>query len=280
MAEHFSLPKLPREIIARIIENTHDLKTLKNWTLVDWKSNVVAESILWQNIIVDIEKIDSEWFQPPEGSTDPLWTLRKEQLQQDDPEWFLDPEETEEPPLYQRNSLVKHISLRTKYDVSGEYPEDGILEGTTLGMFQTSSAVFPNLKSIRIDGIVSQLVWDTLLKLPSLRELRLWRVCEPRDPLSKFQGLSRLQALEIGMLSPQEALPLGDAVRESTLETLHFSSTDVNTREGKESALACFFTGLTRASADPEKRFKNTEDVSCGFPSSLVELAIEDDCYA
>lgn len=279
MAEHFSLPKLPRDIIKHIIEKVDDLKTLKNWALVDWGANAVAESILWRNVIIDIENIASEWFQPPEGSTDPLWTLQKEKLQQEDPQWFLDPDETEEPPLHHRNSLVKHISLRAKWDVSGEDPEEGILEETTLGMFQTSSSVFPNLKSIRIDGVVSQCLWDTLLKLPSLQELRLWRVCEPRDPLSNFQELSRLRALEIGMLSPKEALPLGNAVRESTVETLHISSTDVDMGETEESALAYFFAGLTGGSTDPEKRFENTEDVSCGFPSSLVELAIEDDCY-
>jgi hypothetical protein len=274
MAEHPLLPKLPREVIAHVIAKTNDLNTLKNWAVVARESNVVAENILWRNIIVDIEDIASEWFQPPKGSTDPLWTLRKEPLQQENPEWFLDPEETEEPPLYHRNSIVKHISLRTYYRVYDEFPEDGILEETTLGMFQNSSAVFPNLKSIRIDGSASQLVWDTLLKLPSLRELRLWRMCTQSGLLLNFQGLSRLQALEIGMLSPQEALSLGDAVRESDLETLHISSTDVNTRDGGESALVNFFTRLTRAS----KRFASTEDISGGFPSSLAELAIEDDC--
>jgi hypothetical protein len=79
MAGNFSMSKLPRDIIAHIIEEADDLKTLKNWALVDWKANAVAESILWQNIIVDIENIASDWFELPEGSTDPLWTLRKEQ---------------------------------------------------------------------------------------------------------------------------------------------------------------------------------------------------------
>jgi hypothetical protein len=76
------------------------------------------------------------------------------------------------------------------------------------------------------------------------------------------------------MLSPQEALSLGDAVRESDLETLHISSTDVNMRDGGESALVNFFTRLTRTST----QFASTEDISGGFPSSLAELAIEDDC--
>ena len=97
-------------------------------------------------------------------------------------------------------------------------------------LFQTTSAVFPHLKSIRVDGEVSQRVFCTLLKLPALRELTLWRVCEARDPLSNFHGLRRLRVLEIGMLSIEEALPFGDAVRDNTLETLHIDSADLDMR--------------------------------------------------
>jgi hypothetical protein len=192
--------------------------------------------------------------------------LHKEELQPDDPEWFLGGYETEKPPLRQRNSLIKHISLRAKWDL---YPENGIREQTTLGMFQPSSTFFPNLKSIRTDGVLSQRVWDTLVKLPSIQELRLWRVDKSSEPLSNFQGLSRLQALEIVMLSPGEALPLGNAVRQSALERLHITDVDMG--------LPYFFAILIKGPTDLKERPENTEDASYGFPPSLVELAIESD---
>jgi hypothetical protein len=163
------------------------------------------------------------------------------------------------------------------FDVSGQHAENGVFEETTLRIFQTPSAIFPNVRSVRVDGGANQLVWDTLLQLPAFRELRLWRMCRQADPLSHFRGLFRLQALEIGMLLPQEAVCLGRAVQESRLETLHISSSNVD-RPQERSVLAEFFTGLTVVSIDLEGHPKTGEESSGCFPSSLMELAIEDDC--
>jgi hypothetical protein len=60
MPEHSSLPKLPFDIIAHIIEKVDDLKTLKNCALVDWRANAVAENILWKNVIVGVDHIAEE----------------------------------------------------------------------------------------------------------------------------------------------------------------------------------------------------------------------------
>jgi hypothetical protein len=266
MAENSWQTKLPREIINVIIANTHDLTTLKHWAVVDKKSKVVAERILWQSIAIDIERTNNNWFLPPEGTTNPLWIIQKEQVQQENLACFRDPSGTNDPPLYYRNTLVTHILLKTNFEVSGQYPEDGIFEEMTIRMF-------PNLTSARIDGIANQLVWDTLLKLPALRSLRLWRISWQPEQLSSFHGVSRLQALQIGMLLPQEALGLGEAVRQSNLRVLHINSTDVYMTSQGGSVLANFFTGLAAASAE------NMEESDHGFPSSLVELAIEDHCH-
>ena len=220
----------PSELISLIARDS-DRFTLKNCALVDRKWNSAVQEPLWQNIVVDITRIDKSLLE----------TLRD------------------------KSPFVRHISFRQYRDASDKSPLTGITAATAAQIFM---GAFPNLNSVRIDGRLDRLVWDTALK-PTVRALRLWPMRgNPAEALSNFDGLTQLQMLEIGGLWPQGARRLGEAVRKCTLKVLHIQSAKV------DGVLAAFFAGLMRASPGNYSETAETD----GFPLSLTELAVQDSC--
>ncbi|KAH8585467.1 hypothetical protein B0O99DRAFT_696450, partial [Bisporella sp. PMI_857] len=217
MASTHSHSLLSWDLINCIIESIDDLQTLKNFALVSRTANTAIERILWQNVIVVIQYLDNEWQDGlQKGSTCPIRTLTIEKCHKESGCHNAEASD-ERPPIHPKASFVKHLSLRMRTISRGEnYYEDGILEATALSLFYTTPEFFSNLRSVRIDGEVTQDIWDTLLRLPLLQELRLWRTTSPSNDLPPlaFDGLSKLTALELGLLSPLEGHALGLALGE------------------------------------------------------------------
>lgn len=137
------------------------------------RANFVPESILWRSVTLDAKDLWA-WRSLARGWTCPIEMLQREERQQRDPSWFLDVDATKQPPLHPRAGLVRHVALRKREAfLDGRCYEIGIPECIVFSTFRTPSVIFNKLKSIRIDGDVTQTIWDTLLELPALQELRL-----------------------------------------------------------------------------------------------------------
>jgi hypothetical protein len=279
MASQTSL--LIPEIISRIAESIDDLPTLKNLALACKMVNAVVEGILWRNVTVSIQHMYGDWYDLPVDRTCPIWTLRKEEWYQSDPESFLDEVEIDEveingPPIRQRSPLVRHISLRN-IKVHGEDNfESGFSEDITLRIFRTETIMFPWLQSVRIDGDATQAVWDALLELPMLKELRIWRSGESRDAPLTFYKLAKLRSLELGLLSPQEGFALGLAALGSALKSLHFSV--FSEEKDTTTAAVTFLSALSTKVAISNTGVEGEAVGSKPLPP-LVELGIEGDFY-
>jgi hypothetical protein len=265
------------EIISRIAESIDNLPTLKNLALACKMVNAVVEGILWRNVTVSIQHMYGDWSDLPVDRTCPIWTLKKEELYQNDPEWFLDEVEINVPPIRQRSPLVRHISLRN-IKVHGEDDnfEDGFSKDITLPIFRTEAIMFPWLQSVRIDGDATQAVWDALLELPMLKELRIWRSSESRDAPLTFYKLAKLRSLELGLLSPQEGFALGLAALGSALKSLHFS---VYSEERDTTTAAVTFLSALSTKAATSNTGVEGEAVGSKPLPLLVELGIEGDPY-
>jgi hypothetical protein len=161
MASPHSHPLPSWDLISYIVEYIDDLQTLKNFALVSRRANAIIERILWRNVIVDVQYLDSEWQDElRKGSTCPIRTLTLEKDHKEHPKWDDDEDSNEQPPSHPRASFIKHLSLRMR-TISGEanYYEDGILEDTTLSLFYTIPGFFSDLRSVRIDGEATQDIW-------------------------------------------------------------------------------------------------------------------------
>lgn len=123
--------------------------------------------------------------------------------------------------MCRRAGFVKHLFLRSEFRREQEHVQFGVTHKTTREIFEELSSHFLNLRSVPIDGEVSQEIWDVLLDLLSLKELRLWRVYPLGDETLNFSGLLKLQAFELSELFEEEAVAFAVAVRESHIERLH-----------------------------------------------------------
>ncbi|KAM3075607.1 hypothetical protein ACMFMG_007742 [Clarireedia jacksonii] len=308
-AKPIEIPYLPSEIIYNIIYQTDDLPSVKNWALVNRAYNRIAERILWSNITINTAQFyDPLW--PYEGR-DPLQVFRNEVNNaglQRSPISRMLPQDREIPPVVSRLSLVKNLAFRTVWDIdSRDLPNAGVREDEkVLKIYEEICPSMQNLTTVRIDGDVTKKTWNLLLKLPSLRELRIWRTTTIdsqaliersyseeqvakfshktkktllNDLVLDFKGLSRLRSFEMGLLSPLESAALGAAVRESNLETLHIAVT----RDSKSfdnqgpQTLDKFWRGLVPLDIDETSPI--VVDANYGFPASMRELIIEDDAH-
>jgi hypothetical protein len=136
--------------------------------------------------------------------------------------------------------------------------------------------MFPWLQSVRINGDATQAVWDTLLELPMLKELRIWRTSESRNAPLTFYKLAKLQSLELGLLSPQEGFALWLAVLESSLKSLHFSV--YSEESDTTNAVVTFLSALSSKVAASNTGVEGKAVGSKPLPP-LVELGIEGDLY-
>ncbi|PQE12266.1 hypothetical protein CJF31_00000480 [Rutstroemia sp. NJR-2017a BVV2] len=286
-----------------------DLRSVKNWALVSRAYNSIAERILWSNITINTAQFyDPSW--PYEGQ-DPLQVFRNEvnnaALQRSPVNRIL-PFDREIPPVVSRLPLVKNIAFRTVWDIdSRDLPNGGVKEDEKiLKIYEEICPAMQNLTTVRIDGDVTKKTWNLLLRLPSLRELRIWRTTTvdsqaliersyPEEQVANFshetkktllndlvldfRGLSRLRSFEIGLLSPLESAALGAAVRESNIETLHIAVT----RDSKSfdnqgpQTLEKFWRGLVPVDIDETSPI--VTDANYGFPASMREIVIEDDAH-
>jgi hypothetical protein len=213
------------EIIDCIARNTNDVATLKNLALTCKYVNAIVESTLWRTIVISIQHADEEWSELPKGRTFPIQTLQNEKMYLHYPEWFLE-NDIDKPLVCTRSELVRHISFRKpKFFDDRDIFAEGFSDHWILRLFKTNKIMFTQLRSVRIDGAATQDVWDALLHLPMLRELRIWRTIRSQTPPLNFSNLSKLRSLELGYLSAQEGILLGTALLESSLERLHFSFT-------------------------------------------------------
>lgn len=311
-AKPIAIPYLPIEIIHNIISQSSDLQSLKNWALVSWEYNDIAERILWSNITINT----SQFYDPsyPSDGQDPLHILRHEGFERRN-ELHLRPthmrlnrEDHRIPSIVSRLPMVKHLSLRTVWDVdSRDLPQGGSREDWRI--LEVYGELFPamqNLYTLRIDGEVNRRTWKLLLTIPSLRELRIWRTttvdsqaileryysAETMDQLShkekqqlveskalNFEGLSRLRTFEIGLLSPLESAALGTEVRNSNLEVLHIAVTRDNRSFDNQGAhtLERFWQKLVPYEIDDDSPI--VQDPNYGFPASMRELVLEDDAH-
>lgn len=255
-------PTLLPEIIQVIIAFNDDPTTLKSWAAVDNRSRAVVIDLLWEHIAVGYHNIASDQ------------TLWIKQWEEEHGAWLnhsITEASRSYPRLYPPRVITnpKQISLRATLSVSNGQIRHAVPSQDILRIFENPPGHFRRLVKVQIDGtVVNQLVWHTLLKLPALQVLRLWRVGKHPRVITNFDGLIRLRTLEIGGLSPQEAAHLGVAVRESQLASLHISSSSTDHPAEGENAIGNFFTSLTS-----EQDGGN----SSGFPLSLEELALEDD---
>lgn len=258
MAIH-SLFGLPEDLILYIVRYMDGLLTLKHFALVSREAYAIIERILWRNVIVDVRHLDHEREDVQKDFACPIRTLRLEEDRKENPEW----NDEDRNKQAAKASFVRHLSLR-KRRIPGEINDykDGIPSGTTLSLFDTTPEFFSNLWSVRIDGEATRVIWNCLMKLPSIRELRLWRITSPSEDLPPLElhGLSKLRALELGLLSPAEGKALGLALAESRLEKLHFSST----ADDFGTAAATFFSAVATK----------------GLQLPLQELAISDNSYS
>lgn len=311
-AESITIPYLPTEIIHNIISQADDLQSLKNWALVSWQYNDTAERILWSNITIN----SSQFYDPayPSDGQDPLQILRHESYERRNdthlrPAWMrMQRGDQRVPSIVSRLSMVKHFALRTVWDVdSHDLPQGGSREDWRVQEVYTD--LFPmmdNLYTLRIDGEVSRKTWNLLLRLPSLRELRIWRTTtvdsqalldryHPTDEKNQlsyqekqalvesnvlnFHNFSRLTTFEIGLLSPLESAALGAAVRDSNLEVLHIAVTRDNrsfNNQGSQT-LARFWANLVPNEINDTSPL--VQDTNYGFPASMRELVLEDDAH-
>ncbi|TGO66026.1 hypothetical protein BOTNAR_0070g00290 [Botryotinia narcissicola] len=311
-AKPITIPYLPTEIINHIISRTDDLESLKNWALVSWAYNDIAERILWSNITINT----AQFYDPsyPSDGQDPLRILRHESHERRNdthlrPPWMrMGRGEHRVPSIVSRLPKVKNFALRTVWDVdSRDLPQGGSREDWTIR--EVYGDLFPmmeNLYTIRIDGEVNRKTWDLLLALPSLRELRIWRTTtvdsqalldrnhsaeaisqlshnEKQDLVDNmvlnFRGLSRLTTFEIGLLSPLESAALGAEVRESNLEVLHIAVTRDNRSFHNQGqyTLARFWASLVPNEIDESSPL--IQNYNVGFPASMRELVLEDDAH-
>jgi hypothetical protein len=79
------------------------------------------------------------------------------------------------------------------------------------------------------------------------------------------------------MLGNKEVFILGNAIRESPLRTLHVLAANTASIHNEDSTLRLFFAGLLSSPGTTDAHPGNPDYASCGFPSSIIELAIEDD---
>ncbi|KAB8304784.1 hypothetical protein EYC80_004132 [Monilinia laxa] len=305
-------PYLPTEIIHSIISHSNDLQSLKNWALVSWKYNDIAERILWSNITINT----SQFYDPayPSDGQDPLQILRYESLERRmkrhlRPTWMdMDRRDYRVPSIVSRLPMIKHFALRTVWDIdSRDLPQSGSREDwRILELYQELFPAMQNLCTLRIDGEVNRRTWDLLLVLPSLRELRIWRTttvdsqallerCYSPDSMNRFsqrekqklvedkvlnfEGLSRLRTFEIGLLSPMESAALGSEVRKSNLEVLHIAVTRDNKSYDNQGmhTLSRFWENLVPNEIDDSSPV--AQDLDYGFPASMRELVLEDDAH-
>ncbi|ESZ92497.1 hypothetical protein SBOR_7122 [Sclerotinia borealis F-4128] len=311
-AKPILIPYLPTEIIHNIISQADDLQSLKNWALVDWAYNDIAERILWSNITIN----SSQFYDPdyPSNGQDPLRILRHEN---DERPNNTDLESTWKkirhgdqrvPSIVSRLSMIKNFALRTVWDVdSRDLPQGGSREdGRIRGVFRELFPTMQNLHTLRIDGEVNRKTWSLILTSPSLRELRIWRTTtvdsqallereysaytlnrlsyKEKQVLVEgmvldFQGLSRLRTFEIGLLSPLESAALGAEVRESNLEVLHIAVTRDNRSFDNQGmhTLARFWENLVPSEIDDSSPI--AQETNYGFPASMRELVLEDDAH-
>jgi hypothetical protein len=275
---------LPDELLANVIRHAPDLDTLKACACVNSRWNWHAEPPLWRSVDKDITDLYDESSLLPEGATDPFDVFKF--VSQLDPELLRDEDlciaiyGPTGPAILRtyarRCTSARHISLTAPYNPDGGgYPS--LKESGFLAFVPAFFAVLPNLETLTVDGALTQRVWDALLKLSPLRELNIWRCDDLRHPLSRFGGLSQLKALRLGKVLHSEAFALGDAVRESHLTTLHIKTTNIGIALGGENTLDSLFAGLLRGHESTEGPVKRPGTITYGFPSSLTELAIEDD---
>lgn len=309
-----TIPYLPTEIINNIISQSEDLESLKNWALVSRACNDKAERILWSNITVNT----SQFYDPayPSDGQDPLQILRYESYERQNnihlrpASTRIDHKARRVPSIVSRLSMIKHLALRTAWDIdSRDLPQGGSREDWRI--LQVYKELFPmmrNLYTLRIDGEFNRKSWNHLLGLPSLRELRIWRTTtvdskalveryysaaelragsrhrEKQQALVEkkvlnFKGLSRLRTFEIGLLSPLESAALGAEVRKSNLEVLHIAVTRDNKSFDDQGAhtLKRFWANLVPNEIDDASPI--VQDSNYGFPASMRELVIEDDVH-
>lgn len=270
-----SLPmKLPLEIIHLIINETDDLQTLRSWACVNWTFRTYAERILWRSVVIHCDHFDNDW-KHCDSPADIIWTLKKEAAYEEHPETWSE-WSVESPPICRRAAYVKALSLRARLAFDSVYDDSGIIDGYVINTFEWLSLVLANLRSVRLDGSFSQRAWDSLLALPALRELRLWRTRSVSPEILNFQGLSKLQAFEIGSLLFTEAVALGTAVRESNLEILHIAVRE-DESSWEPNTLLPFFDELVGIDYGNSDGSRDSANECYGFPPSLLELAIEDE---
>jgi len=310
MTSSFTTPRLPPEIIHHIIRQADDVQSLKNWALVNWSTNAIAERLLWANITMSTaEFYDDELAK--ENRMTPLRALQNEQARASRNWAPLQPTDTELPPITRRLPHVKYLSFRTVWDIdSRDLPHRGVKEGAQI--FKIYDQLFPaltNVTSVRIDGEVTRKTWNALMTLPALRGLRIWRTetLNPeallkqsrawtegedgvpgasnrhllKDLVLDFKGFNRLLSFEIGLMSPLESAALGNAVRKSKLEKLQISVTrdsKATDNQGPQT-LERFFRHLVPIEVEREEYSRVVSDVPYGFPPSLKELVIEDDAH-
>lgn len=311
-AKPIAIPYLPTEIINNIISQADDLQSLKNWALVSWTCNDIAERILWSNITINT----SQFYDPayPSDGQDPVQILRHESYERRNnthllPKWMgMKRGDLRVPSIVSRLSMVKNFALRTVWDVdSRDLPQGGSREDWRIQeVYKDLFPMMNNLYTLRIDGEVNRRTWNLLLALPSLRELRIWRTTtvdsqalldryHPAEAINQlshkdkqelvenmvlnFQGLSRLTTFEIGLLSPLESAALGAAVRESNLEVLHIAVTRDNRSFNDQGALtlARFWENLVPKEIDDTSPI--IQNTNIGFPASMRELVLEDDAH-
>ncbi|QSZ29511.1 hypothetical protein DSL72_004025 [Monilinia vaccinii-corymbosi] len=307
-----TIPYLPTEIIHYIISQSDDLQSLKNWALVSWAYNDIAERILWSNITIDTSQLYDPAY--PSDGQDPLRILLYESLERRNnihlrPAWMkIDRRDHRVPSIVSRLSMVKHFAFRTVWDVdSRDLPQGGSREDWRI--LEICDKLFPlmqNLYTLRIDGEVHRRTWNLLLPLPSLRELRIWRTTTVdsqalleryyspgsmdlfghrekqelvKSKVLNFEGLSRLRTFEIGLLSPLESAALGAEVRKSNLEVLHIAVTRDNKSYDNQGVhtLRRFWENLVPNEIDDTSPI--VQDPNYGFPASMRELVLEDDAH-
>jgi hypothetical protein len=108
-------------------------------------------------------------------------------------------------------------------------------------------------------------------------KLNVYGVVGPTVPVSSFYDISKLDAFELGMLGNNEAFILGNAIRQSTLKTVHIRASDPVSSHNDNGTLDLFFSGLVSSPEAINAHSYHPEEINCGFPPSIIELAIEDD---
>lgn len=273
--------KLPLEVIGHVINSTDDLQTLQSWACVNSATRELAERVLWRSIVVHCDLFGEDW-ELWATHAGPISTLKTEADVLANPEKWRDMDYFHNPstpkPFCLRGAFIEALSLRARYEwkPDDDDADGGVAENDIRLTFKSLSPILVNLRSLRIDGIFSQRCWDMLLELPALKELRLWRTWDLNEENIDFEGLSRLQAFEIGPLYFTEAVALGTAVRESSLEKLHIAIKE-DRQLWNPDMLSVFFQALVGLGSDDIKGDQSLSDEDVGFPSSLVELVIEDD---